>query len=398
MKHKYAAAILIACFCLQAVGVGIYISYGVFFNSLTTDFQWPRAVVSGASSLAFFISGVVAVVIGKINDTVGPKRVMIVSALFFGAGFMALSNLETVWELYFFFGIIFGIGMGSVDVVALGTIARWFPHRRGFMTGITKVGTGAGQFVFPLLAATLIVNFGWRSAFIIVGALSIVLFMAIAVVLKKEPDNVNIDSVGNVNGALKIQLTFSQAIKTPQLWLLCSINAIILLCLLSILVHIVPHARDIGISSTKAAGVLSAIGAASMIGRFVTGMIIDRLGSKWAMFLSLLILLGSLAVLNNATTIVILYIFAFIYGFAHGGYFTVLSPIVAEYFGLASHGALFGLMVFSGCAGGSIGPILTGYLFDTSGNYSLPFLLFIIFNCAGIYLLLFLKPVQKPLP
>jgi MFS family permease len=393
IRH-YAPVILAACFSLQAVGIGIYISYGVFFNSLITEFQWPRALVSGASSLAFFISGVMAVLIGKINDTMGPRKVMMATALFFGAGFMALSRLEHIWQLYLFFGIIFGIGLSSVDVIALSTVARWFPHRRGFMTGITKVGTGAGQLTFPLLASSLIVGFGWRRAFLIIGAAAIVLLLTIALALKKKPDTVVRESDETLGSPDSNNLTFSQAAKTAQLWLLCIVNMIVLVCLMSVMVHIAAHAKDIGMTAYKSAGVLSAIGAASMIGRFITGMIIDRIGSKRAMVLSLVILLIGLVVLNTTTAFAMLYLFAFIYGFAHGSYFTVLSPIVAEYFGLTAHGALFGLMVFFGCTGGAAGPIMTGYLFDTFGSYSLPFLLFLLFSGAGLLLIFFLKPIQ----
>ncbi len=395
IRH-YAPVILAACFSLQAVGIGIYISYGVFFNSLITEFQWPRALVSGASSLAFFISGVMAVLIGKINDTMGPRKVMMATALFFGAGFMALSRLEHIWQLYLFFGIIFGIGLSSVDVIALSTVARWFPHRRGFMTGITKVGTGAGQLTFPLLASSLIVGFGWRRAFLIIGAAAIVLLLTIALALKKKPDTVVRESDETLGSPDSNNLTFSQAAKTAQLWLLCIVNMIVLVCLMSVMVHIAAHAKDIGMTAYKSAGVLSAIGAASMIGRFITGMIIDRIGSKRAMVLSLVILLIGLVVLNTTTAFAMLYLFAFIYGFAHGSYFTVLSPIVAEYFGLTAHGALFGLMVFFGCTGGAAGPIMTGYLFDTFGSYSLPFLLFLLFSGAGLLLIFFLKPIQPP--
>ncbi len=399
MIKKSPATILGACFSIQAIGIGAYISYGVFFNPLIQEFGWPRALVSGASSMAFFISGVFAILIGRLNDRIGPRKVMMMTALFFGAGFMLMAKVTTVWEMYLYFGLIFGIGLSSIDVIALSTVARWFPHKRGIMTGITKVGTGAGQLVFPLLASALIAGFGWQNAYLFIGALSLVMLLGIALILKKEPDTPrdmsgtcdDIDNRANCH----TDLTFSQGAKTFQLWLICIINMAILTCLLSVLVHIVAHARDIGIPSHMAAGVLSTIGGASMIGRFATGMVIDKIGSKRSMILSLLVLVCSLLLLNTADTTVFLYFFAVIYGFAHGGYFTVLSPIVAEWFGLSAHGSLFGLIVFFGCTGGAIGPVLTGYLFDTTGSYSLPFLLFFISSLIGLCLLFFLKPLKS---
>ncbi len=390
-----SSVIVAACFSVQAIGVGVYISYGVFFNPLMAEFGWPRAAISGSSAVAFFVSGLVAVYIGRLNDRIGPRIIMSVSALFLGIGCMLMSGMDTIWELYLYFGLIFGIGLSSIDVIALTTIARWFPEKRGFMTGITKVGTGAGQLIFPLLASFLISGFGWRKAGVILGTLALLSLLFIAQFLKKEPDKPGFQNPAG-RAALRPDgnLSFSEARRTFPLWLLCIINLTIVSCLMSILVHIVPHGRDIGISPHKAAGVLSAIGGVSMAGRFITGMVIDRIGGKRSMILSLLLLLTGLFWLQTADSLWKLYVFACIYGLAHGGFFTVISPIVAELFGTASHGALFGLVVFFGTAGGALGPILTGHLFDISGSYTLPFRLILSVSALGLLLLFLLKPVK----
>ncbi|MFA5902811.1 MAG: MFS transporter [Desulfobacula sp.] len=389
--------IVAACFSIQAVGVGVYISYGVFFNPMMTEFGWPRAVISGSSSAAFFISGLFAVYVGRLNDRIGPRLIVSAAAFFMGTGCMLMSRLDTIWELYLYFGLVFGIGLSSIDVIALTTIARWFPKKRGVMTGIVKVGTGSGQLLFPILASGLISGFGWRNACMILGAVTLIFLLVIAQLLKKEPGmtvHTTSKSPGRFTRPPDGNLSFAEASRTPQLWLLCIMNLTIVSCLMSILVHIVPHGRDIGISAHKAAGILSTIGGVSMAGRFVTGIVIDRIGGKRSMILSLLLLLTSLLWLQSADSLWKLYVFACIYGLAHGGFFTVISPIVAELFGIASHGALFGLVVFFGTTGGAAGPILTGFLFDTTGSYTLPFRLFLGISALGLMMLSLLKPVR----
>ncbi len=381
---------------MQAVGIGVYIAYGVFFNPLMEEFGWPRAVISGSSSMAFFISGLFAIFIGRLNDRTGPGILVSAAAVFMGLGCMLMYGVNTVWELYLYFGLVFGIGLSAIDVIALTTIARWFPLRRGMMTGIVKVGTGAGQFVFPLLASLLIAGYGWRHASLILGAMTLVLLLVIARFLKKEPDaseDKTQASTGRVFMQTDGNFSFSQAARTYQLWLICFVNIAITFCLMSILVHIVPHGRDIGFSSHQAAGVLSTIGGVSMAGRFITGVIIDRVRGKRAMILSLVFLLAGLGWLQAADNLWALYLFACIYGLAHGSFFTGISPIVAELFGTASHGALFGLVVFFGTTGGALGPIITGYLFDITGSYTLSFWILLCINGAGLAMLFFLKPV-----
>ncbi len=403
IKKNRSSIIVASCFSIQAIGVGVYISYGVFFNPLMDEFGWSRAIISGASSVAFFISGLFAVFIGMLNDKIGPKLIMTVTAVFFGVGLMLMSGLNSILELYLFFGLIFGIGLSSIDVIALTTIARWFPEKRGKMTGIVKVGTGAGQLFFPLLASSIIAGYGWQHAYRVVGTISLILLIAIAQLLHKDPgaldqSEITEKSKTNTRHPDGLNLSFSRAWKTSQLWMLCAVTLTIVSCLMSIMVHIVPYGRDIGISAHKAAGILSTIGGVSMAGRFITGIIIDRIGCKRSMILSLILLIAGLSWLQTANILWQLYIFACIYGFAHGSFFTIVSPIVAELFGTDSHGALFGMIVFFGTTGGSIGPFIVGYLFDISGSYTLPFQLILLTSVLGLGILLLLKPVKKNLP
>jgi len=345
------------------------------------------------------VSGFFGILIGHLNDRIGPRIIVGLTALFFSAGYILMSHTNSIWELYLFFGFIFGIGLSSVDVIALTTVARWFPARRGLMTGIVKVGTGAGQFVFPLLASLLIAGYGWRNSFVVLGVISLIILTIIAWLLKKEPEKISntthLSSTDSNEERAIIDFSFFMASKTSQLWILCLINLSIVSCLMSVLVHIVPHARDIGISVHKASGVLSTIGVVSMAGRFITGMVIDRIGSKRSMMIAILVLITSMLWLKTADQLWKLYLFAAIYGLAHGGFFTVISPIVAELFGTSSHGSLFGMVVFFGTAGGAIGPVITGYIFDMTGSYILPIWIALLVSLLGLSLLMVLTPVAR---
>jgi len=320
-KIDYGQIITSACFSVQAIGVGMYVSYGVFFKPLMDEFGWSRAAISGASSSAFFVMGLFGILIGRLNDRFGPRILMSIAAIFFGLGFGLMSQVTSLIQLYLFFGLVFGLGLSSVDVIALTTIARWFARKRGKMTGIVKVGTGAGQFTFPIMAGFLISNFGWKNAFISMGCFALILLFAIAQFLRRDPETFYHSSVHTPRKVSTSQdqgYVFSKAMKTPELWLICMVNFFVVFCLMSILIHIVPHGRDLGISPLKAAGVLSAIGAVSMVGRFVCGLAIDRIGCKQVMTICFVLLLISLLWLAKADALWRLYGFACIYGLAHG--------------------------------------------------------------------------------
>ncbi len=396
----YAYLITAICFSIQALGVGVYISFGVFFNPLIEEFGWSRAAIAGASSTAFFTMGIFGVVIGRLNDSFGPRRLMSIAALLLGLGCVLMGRITTLWELYLYYGIIFGMGLSAIDVIALTTIARWFSHRRGFMTGIVKVGTGAGQFVVPLAASALILLYGWRWTIAMLGAVVAVILVILAQFLRRDPGALGVksepadDDRRFVRPETDASLPLSRVFRSAPFWTICLVNLFLVSSLMVIMLHIVPHVRDSGMSPLQAAGVLSTIGAVSMLGRFASGLVIDRRGSKAVMGVCFVLLLGNLVWLQFADRLWMFYLFGAVYGLAHGGFFTAISPLVAEWFGIHSHGTLFGIVVCFGTTGGAVGPLLAGHLFDRSGSYQSTFLLLTVLALVAWGLLLTLRPVK----
>ena len=400
-KYRYKHVIAASCFGIQAVGVGTYLSYGVLFNPLIDEFGWSRALISGAASMAFLLMGFLGIGVGRLNDRFGPRILMTISGVFFSLGYFLLSRLEAIWQLYLFFGIIFGIGLSTVDVIALSTIARWFVRKRGFATGIVKVGTGAGQMTIPFLASILIIRYGWRSSCAIIGVAVLVILVAIAQLMRRDPGQMGLSPDGNASGSADgpisdIEgLTLREAMRTRQFWTICAAMMAIVFCLLTVMVHIVPFAQEINVSPTRAATVLSAIAGVSMAGRFISGLAIDRIGSKRVIIFCFILLIAGLLWLQIATELWMLYLFAVVYGVAHGGFFTAFSPLIAEFFGIKFHGALFGITMFSGNFGGAMGPVMAGYVFDVTGAYAGAIWICTVIAILGFVLVALLKPAME---
>jgi MFS family permease len=401
-RYFYGYNIVAAGFIIQAVGVGAMFTYGAFFKEFQAEFGWSRAAISGASSLAFLMMGLVGVIAGKMNDRIGPKFIIVASGISLGIGYLLMSRLQTLWQLYLIYGVLVGIGFSTHDVITLSTVARWFIRRRGMMSGIVKVGTGSGQFLVPLIATLLIAAYGWRNSYFIIGAASLVIFVAVAQVLSRDPQGIGLlpdgdSSKSSDNGkkSREESVTLRVAARTRQFWIICIAEFAIFFCLLTVIVHIVPHAMDLELAPPTAVGVLSTIGGASMLGRIVIGTANDKIGGKRSLVICFVLLLCGLFWLNVASEAWMLFLFAVIYGFAHGGFFTVISPTIAEFFGTGSHGVLFGIVLASGTIGGAAGPLMAGRSFDVTGSYRIAFLVLILLAVIGFVLITLLRPPRK---
>ena len=270
------------------------------------------------------------------------------------------------------------------------------------MTGIVKVGTGVGIFIMPLAASWLISINGWRYAYLVLSIVGIIGTVAMAQFLRRDPEEMglNPNGVQDINETSHKILTISQlslrdVMVTSQFWTVCLAYFFAWYTTQSIMIHIVAHAVDNGFAVTRAASIVSVIGGVSIAGRLSMGGVGDTFGNKRALMVCFGILTIALFWLQVTDELWMFYLFAVIYGFAHGGFFAIMSPIVSELFGTASHGVTFGMILFLGQIGGAVGPVITGRLFDVNGSYDSAFIILIIASIAALILTsIKVKPVK----
>lgn len=386
----YGYRIVAACSVIQAINIGGVFTFGVLFPELEREFGWSRAAIAGSSSVAFLIMGIGAAFMGRAGDKFGTRAVLTLAGIIFGIGFLLLNRMERLWELYIYYGLFVGLALSAHDVSTLPTIARWFVRRRGLMTGMVKTGAGLGQVLAPITFAALITGPGWRISCILFGVTSIVILVGAAQILRRNPAMLGLRPDGDTPETFagidqeEGGANFREALASKTLWILSIAKFCDLFCLFTVIVHIVPLGIDRGMSPGLAAGILSTIGGMSIVGRIFFGGVFDRFGARKSLLICFTILTGSLAILQFTETSMSLFLFALIYGPAHGGFWTITSPAVAEYFGTRSHGTIFGIVVCCGTFGATLGPIIGGGLFDAVGNYNGTCLLLVAFSFFGL--------------
>jgi len=370
---------------VQFTIIGLLFSFGLFFKAFEAEFGWSRTLLSTCTSFSFLVMGVLAVFGGRLSDHYGPRLVLAITGILGGLGYILLSQVTQPWQLFVYFGLLLGIGMSTHDVVTLSIVARWFHKRRGIMTAVVKVGTAVGQFTIPPVVAFLMVRYDWRSALIIMGIIAIALLL-IAASLTRNPDGKQSSGLPVITAGIN----FAQARRSKIFWLFCSIQFLFFPPLITIPLHIVVHGMDLGMTAVLAATLLSVMAAASVMGRLTIGLFFDRIGGKRALILCFIPLIASLVAFLFIVKPWLLFVAVAVYGFAHGGFFTVMSPTIAEYFGLKAHGTLFGFIVFFGTIGGAVGPIFAGSIFDSTGSYFWAFCTLAVMVFLGLLLTLLL--------
>ena len=397
----YGYIVVLAAFFIQAVVGGTMYTFGVFFKPLLTEFGWTRAMTSGAFSVFMLLHGFFYIITGRVNDRFGPRVLLTVCGFLLGLGYLLMSQVGAIWQLYLFYGVIMAVGASGGFVPLISTLARWFVKRRGLMTGIAVSGTGVGMIILPPLANWLITNYHWRFSYLVVGVIALVLIMTAAQFLRRDPsqvgqlpygaDEVKQDSLNSETRGL----SFQQAIHTRQFWLFLTILFCFGFGLQTMMVHIVPHATDLGIPAAAAANILAIIGGLTIAGRIIMGGASDRIGNKLSFSIALTLMLIAFSWLLIAEQIWTFYLLAAIFGFGYGGIAALQSPIVAELFGLSSHGVILGFAVFVVTIGSAIGPVMAGHIFDTTNSYQPAFVTCVILIVTGVILTTSLRPTNS---
>lgn len=391
---------IIASFVLILAFIhGLHASYGIFFNSLLEEFQCSRAAISGAHSIGFLIGGFAAIILGRLSDRVGPRIILTIAGIVTGLGYFMMSQMTSLWQLYLFYGLIVNIWAMPADVIALSTVARWFVKRRGFASGLVKAGTGLGMMLMPLLASFLISTQGWRTTYLVISIILVACVVPLSQFLRRDPSSKGLSPYGVeqdlASDSIKGGYSFKEALHTKQFWMLCVTMLTIWFCANSLIVHLIPHAIDSGISPSMAARLISILGGVSIAGRIGVATLGDRIGLRKVLLGCFILTLLMLSWLYFSSEYWQLVLFVLIYGFGHGGFFALISPLLAEMFGTKALGSLFGIVTFCSTVGGAIGPLILGMIFDNTGSYQIGFLILIAVIGIGFSIVLLLKPVRK---
>ncbi len=397
----YGFIIATAAFFVLFAAYGVRFAYGVFFKPMAGQLGMNAATTSAAYSISFFMEGVFSLISGGLADRFGPRIVLSLSSILVAAGYCLMPLVHSPWQLYVFYGIILGVGMGAMFVPLVSMTARWFDARRNLMTGLVSSGAGAGMLVIPSLTAHLIDRHGWRTSFLIMGVAVPTVILIAAQFMRRDPESIGTASYGASAKAAAAESaaaghSLDMALRAPQFWVVFVMVFWFSMFSMAYNVHIVPNAVNSGMPPTAAAHILALTGALMIAGRIALGTIADKAGNKPIFIFCFGLSTFALLFISFMQAHWAFFALAVMIGFSQGGVGSSQSPLIASLFGLRSHGLIFGFLGFGSTFGAAVGPLLTGFLFDVTGSYYWAFICFIIaYLVATAGVLLIRQPVHK---
>jgi OFA family oxalate/formate antiporter-like MFS transporter len=397
-------AIAVAGVIIQ-IALGAVYAWSVFRIPLTKAFGWTISQVTFAFTLAILTLGFASFVGGLWMRRSGPRIVAIAAGIFYGAGiFLASFSGGHLYWLYFTYGILAGIGLGLGYIVPVATLVKWFPDRRGMITGIAVAGFGAGALITAPIASRLIASVGVLKTFAILGIAYFIAVTVPAFFMKDPPADYRpagwTPSAAQQKQRSSKTYTLPEAMRTWQwyaLWALLFLNTS---AGISIISQAAPMAQEItGVSAAVAAGLVGIISIANGTGRFLWAWFSDLIGRRWV-FLSMFVIQAILFfIMPRIQSFPSFTVVCFVILLCYGGGFGTMPAFAADYFGAENVGSIYGLMLTAWGFAGLFGPMLIAGIRQSTGRYSHALtVIAIVMLCSAVVPLLVRPPATRREP
>jgi len=390
-RSSYGWVVLASAFVIITMAVGTLFSLAVFLKPLEDSMGWARSSVSAIALLNWIAMGLGSFLAGYLSDRFGARPVVLGGGVLLGAGLILSGRAEALWQFYVSFGVLVGFGVSCFYVPLTVTAIRWFEHRRGMAAAIVSSGNGLGTLIIAPLTRWLINAYDWRTAFLILGEIALVVVIPAALLLRRAPAAaLPASQPATAPGLIARRLWTSR-----PFWVIALTHFACCAAHSGPIFHMVSHAIDQGVAALAAAGTLGISGLTSIIGRVGTGMVADRVGAKRTLVTGLILQAVTIFLYVFARDATTLYALAMVFGVAYGSVMPLYAVVTREYFGDRAMGTAYGGVFFISCIGMGIGSYAGGVIHDLLGSYVWLFLGSGAIGTMAIVLALTLRPPSR---
>ncbi|MBM6924387.1 OFA family MFS transporter [Pseudoflavonifractor phocaeensis] len=387
-------AAMVICVC-----AGFGYAWSVLQNPIITRFGWADSGVALAYTITVLCSTMAPLIFGGVIRRLSTRLGVVVGAVLFGVGLFLTGLMTQLWQLYLFYGVIAGLGVGFIYPSMMAYVVRLFPDRSGMASGLGTAAYGSGAILWAPTAAALMEGVGMTRAFQVLGVLFAAVILVGSLLLADPPEGFQTAMAPSPNGTQGgiSDLRRGQMVRTGTFWIM----VIVFTCGLVAGVIVISQAspilqQSLGYSSATAAIFVSVFSACNMAGRFLWGSLSDKLGlvnTAGAVFLLCILSMGLLAVVGAEVPVLILMGVA---ASCYGGLASILTPLTAKTFGPRYITENYGVMYVVFGLASLIGPSLaTTFKSMAGGSYTGAYLTAAVLAVVGLILSRFLKPVTS---
>ncbi|MEU8298727.1 OFA family MFS transporter [Micromonospora sp. NPDC048909] len=381
---------------LVQLALGAVYAWSVFNMPLQQEFGWSKAQAVLPFEVAIGTIFIGSLIGGRIQDRRGPRPVALGGGVLYAVGNMLASltsSSDDLWLLVLTYGVLGGIGLGAVYITPIAMLAKWFPDRRGLITGIAVAGFGFGAVIVAPVAKSLLNRTSDpTSVFLPLGIAYLIAILLGASFFRNPPPAYQVPGFtpkaeGRAVAGTRVY-TLREALRTRQWYLLTGILTINVACGIALISQASDATQDItGATAATAATLVGVLGLFNGAGRVAWAWLSDRTGRMPAFLGMLLLQAICFFILPHAAAFAVFAVLAALVYLAYGGGFGTMPATAADYFGTPNAGAVYGAMIVAWSIGGVVGPLVTSLLFEASGeSYTLPFTVIAIVALVGLIL------------
>jgi predicted MFS family arabinose efflux permease len=363
-------------------------TFSLFIEPLAGAFGWHRQAISSAFGIAAITVAVFSPGIGTLLDRFPPRRVILPSVVIFAATYASLSFLTpNITRFYFTYFVLGIVGNGTAQLAYTRAVLTWFQKHRGLALALVLTGSGTGSILIPLVTQVVIQHYGWRSGYLALGCIALLGIPLTAILVRNRPV-----PVAQVDHHFQSGVSIGFALRTTIFWIFAFVIMLEAFGSNGLISHLAALLTERGVSAQGAALALSVMGAAGILGRLTTGLLLDRYFAPYIAALMLGISAVGMLTLTTAATTPIALAGTALMGYGLGSEADVVPYLIARYFGRKHFAALYGLTWTAYAVGGASGPIVVGHFYDRAGNYQPRMIAALALTCVVAAALNFLLP------
>ncbi len=364
---------------LVQLALGAVYAWSVFVNPFIAQMGWSRTQTALPFIVTIGVLFIGTLVGGRIQDRIGPRPVVLVGGVIYSVGVMSASFVETpdqLWLLVLTYGVVAGIGLGAGYIVPIAMLVKWFPDRRGLITGVAVAGFGAGALLTAPVANRLISADDVSQVFLPLGLAYLVATLVGGAVFRNPPPGYHVpgfEGKARVPGT-SVSYTLGEALASPQWYALTAILALNVTAGIALISQAAPAAVEItGMSAAAAASLVGVLAVFNGAGRVVWGWTSDGIGRMRAFLAIFAIQVVCFALLPSSGSVALFVLLSSLVYLCYGGGFGTMPATAADFFGPENAGAIYGAMIVGWSIGGVVGPLVIAAIADATGGFAIPF-------------------------